>query len=214
MEFDRNVFCRSLEQLKAYDFVRSGDKGDSCYAWHLNIPVAEYCTIYEKTYTILSRFWIQPEDWVLKELARYDTILQVSISALDPVQHREIILNNLWRYEDFGGRVVPRVVTTAFNDDHKDLWDIQDDLMALPHAFQQPLKVRGIGTYKKKGMQPGMNPFLPLLDIDRFHKTKNYTNGKFTARWMSAGDLYHSWGCYGKCTTCSNECATCQGLWG
>ena len=200
MIFREDLFSKDLERLDV-DWVRNGVNGDPSLDWPLALQPVQTCNVYDKICVILTRFWKTPDDFILTQLAKYDTIIHGSISAVDPEPHRQVILESLERFEDLGGRSVPRVVTFAFKEDQYKLRDIQDQLMSLPRAFQQPMRVRGT------------NPFLPLLDMDQYKGAPANTSGKLSNRWRTAGDLYGSRGCYSHCYDCWNQCMSIPEVW-
>ena len=165
------------------------------------VTTAEFCDLYDKTTVLLTRFWKTPDDFLLEKLADAEVIIHGSLSALDPLAHRTKILRELERYEEIGGRSVRRIITAAFRTELDDYWTVQDDLMSLPYAFQQPLRIRST------------NPFIDLFDLEKYHGLPSNTSGKVTKKWRSAGDLYGSRGCYSHCYECSNRCATNPRVW-
>jgi len=122
---------------------------DPSLDWLLAVRVAEFCDSFDKDTVILTRFLVEADSRVFCRLARIGAIIHGSVSALDPPQHRERILSNLWNYEEAGGRAVPRIITAWFSDERPDLWEVQDELMSLNSAFQQPLRIRGDSPVNK-----------------------------------------------------------------
>ena len=164
--------------------------------------VAELRDTYDKTTVLLMLFGVEPSDAHLRRLSRVECIIHGSVSATDPPRHRERVLTNLDRYEAMGGRAVRRVITAWFNDEQPALWEVQDRLMSMGNAFQQPLRIRG------------RSPVNVLLDLSRHGPTFSNTDGRLTNRWRSAGDVgYGSRGCYSHCHDCSNQCMSKIVLW-
>jgi len=125
-----------------------------------------------------------------------------SASTIDPPRHRERVLRNLDRYEAMGGRALRRVITAWFKDEQSALWEVQDRLMSMASAFQQPLRIRG------------QSPVNGLLDLSRYGPTVSNTDGRLTNRWRSAGDAgYSSRGCFSHCYDCSIQCMSKVVLW-
>ena len=132
----------ALESIKS-DYVRNGVNGEPSFDWDLTASVAEICDTCDKTTILLTRFGVEPSTQILERLARIDCVIHGSVSAIDPARHGYRVLDNLERYEDVGGHSVRRVITAWFNYEQSSLWDIQDDLMSMDKAFEQPLRIRG-----------------------------------------------------------------------
>ena len=175
--FNGQLLAKDLERLE-WDYVRNGVMGDPSLDWLLAVRVAEFCDSYDKETVILTRFLVEADSPVFCRFARIGAIMHGSVSALDPPQHRQRILSNLWNYEEAGGRAVPRIITAWFKDDRSDLWEVQDEHMALNRAFQQPLRIRGNSPVNK------------WLDLNRYFPTFSNTDGRLTNRWRSAHDLH------------------------
>jgi hypothetical protein len=180
--FNEQLLAKDLERLE-WDFVRNGVMGDPSLDWLLAVRIAEFCDTFDKETVILTRFLVEADSPVFCRFARIGAIIHGSVSALDPPQHRERILRSLWQYEKAGGRAIPRIITAWFSDERPDLWEVQDELMSLNRAFQQPLRIRGDSPVNK------------WLDLNRYFSTFSNTDGRLTNRWRSAHDLYGSHGC-------------------
>lgn len=191
-----------LERITS-DIVRNGVNGEPSVNWSIATVTAEFSDLFDKATILNTRFAVEPNQLILARLARIDTIVHGSVSALDPPRHIERILGNLWNYEAVGGRSVPRVITAWFNDEANHLWEVQDELMGLTRAFQQPLRIRGPSPVNK------------LLDMDYYGPTISNTDGRISGRWKSAHDAgYGSRGCYSKCYECINKCSSAPYIWG
>lgn len=139
MIFREDLFARDLEQLDV-DWVRNGVVGNPSVDWTIAIQPTETCNLFDKVCVIPTQFWRIPDDFILTQLAKHDTIIHGYISAVDPEPHKRIILDSLQEYEDLGGRSIPGVVTLAFKKDQYELWSIQNELMSVPCAFQQAMR--------------------------------------------------------------------------
>jgi hypothetical protein len=201
MRLNPCLLVKDLQSIRS-DYVRNGVNGDPSFDWDLSVRVAELCDTYDKTTVLPTRFGIEPSDIHLRRLARVECIMHGSLSAIDPPRHRERVLSSLDRYEALGGRPVRRVITAWFNDEQSALWEVQDRLMSMGKAFQQPLRIRG------------QSPVNALLDLSRYGPTVSNTDGRLTNRWKSAGDTgYGSRGCYSHCYECPNQCMSKVALW-
>lgn len=151
--------------------------GDPSLYWLLAVRVAEFCNQYDKETVILTRVLVEADTPVFCRFARIGAIIHGSVSALVPPRHREWIFRNLWQYEQVGGRALLRIITAWFSPDRSDPWEVQDELMSLTCAFQQPLRIRGDSPVNK------------WLDLDHYFPTFSNTDNRLTNRWRSAHDL-------------------------
>jgi len=180
------------------DCVRNGVTGDPSTDWPLGIRTMRFADQYDITTIFLTRFWKVPSDYEFAQMTKSEAIIHGSVSALDPQEHIDIILDSLERYEDLGGRSIRRVVTAPFKDESP-LWDVQDELMSLPNVLQQPLRFRGT------------NPFIHLFDLSKVHGVKSNTSGKITNRWRSGKKFLtarytDTAGCLTNCWDCGHQC--------
>lgn len=141
MEFREHPLARDIDRLED-EWGRNGVVGAPAFAWDLTRDVTRFLDQWGITVVHLTRFWEEPDDLLLAELARYEGIIYGSVSILDPPAIRNRVLHNLDRYEEFGGRSVCRVVTVALKEE-SELWDLHADLMHLDSVLEQPYDSRG-----------------------------------------------------------------------
>ncbi|MBY8997414.1 MAG: hypothetical protein KGD60_06765 [Candidatus Thorarchaeota archaeon] len=188
---------RQLEPLIG-NCVRNGVKGDPSEDWELGIKTMEFCDQYDITTIFLTRVGEIPSEQQFTQMAMSEAIIHGSVSALDPTEHIDIILDALERYEELGGRSVRRVITVPLREDSP-LWDTQDELMDLSNVLHQPLRFRGA------------NPFADQFDLSVCEGVKSNTTGKVTNRWRSAKKFLtrrysHTAGCITNCWDCGHHC--------
>lgn len=193
---------RREKEYSWISFLRDGEKGDPSLSWEIATRISEIG--YEHGFSLarLTKFIQEPSDEQLVRQADSKTVLHGSVSALDPFDIRQRVLESLERYDVLGGRVVHRVITADFQSDLKDLWELQDSLMEMKNVLQQPLRLRK------------SNPFLKLINPSALEPTVSHLSEKRIARWKTAGAIYDAQGCYShKCYLCENKCMTEESLW-
>lgn len=160
-----------------HDITWDRVNGRSRYSWELVRDIIEFYDMFYKTTILLTRFGLEPPPYILERPAIVDTIVHVSASTRNPSLHRERVLCNLERYKDVGGRAVRRVVTAWCKDEESELCEIQNDLMSMDSAFQQPLRIRR------------SSPLSGYLDLWRYEPTISNTDCRVSYRWWSASDI-------------------------
>jgi hypothetical protein len=206
MNYKEHLLARDLEGI-GEDWVRWGLKYDPSPDWRLTAKCFELARDFEKVSATITAIWRRPDYEILLRMARADVVLHGSVSALVPEPHRRTILDTLDKYEQMGGRSVPRVGTFQFKED-SDLWDIQNELMDLPNALEQTWKVR-LGT----------SPIAKHLDTSVYVPAPTYTSGAPSKFWRipfgKHGVYPRKRGCRAAhCWDCPHACMTDDGVWG
>lgn len=177
------------------NWIRIGVHGDPCEAWALTVETCRVIVECHKVPVVISRLWTLPDADTLQALASLGVVLHVSLCALDNDGFLGPRLKVLHDFAATGGRGVLRLVTFAWTD------------LALIER-QDALALGGLPVLEQPARLIRTNPTFAQVDADAYHPYHNYTDGKPSTRWYTAGPLYQGLACVEGCPSCSHACYT------
>jgi len=176
-------------------WIRIGVNGEPGEDWPLTIRVCRIIQDHGKTPVVLTRLWNYPTPEILRDLAETGAVLQVSSCALDSdfwLSRAKDVINT---YTSYKGLALLRLVTFVFKD--PELMKKQEQLYHWGgFILEQPARLQRT------------NPTWETVDQDKYKPYHDYTTGKSTNRWWTAGTLFDGPTCGDGCYKCANKCYT------
>lgn len=194
MVLREDLLKKDLRKLEA-DWVRIGVNGEPSCDWDLTLKVTRLCTEGGKRVVILTRLLRLPSDEALRELARLNVALNLTMCALDGDWDTRLKVAR--RYRELGGLAVIRLVSFAFaGTRHR----AEQDLLAhLAFLYDVPVLEQPARLIKT-------NPVWGLVEGESYKPYRGYVSAN--SRWLCAGRQLNngSMTCEGYCPTCPYKC--------
>lgn len=136
--------ARIENTVKRYpgSWFRIGTMGDPCHDWELTLKVCEWLGRI-KTPVIVTKHWRTLPDSYLRRLAKCDTVINTSISALDTLPERSHRLNQFERIKKANIKSILRVVSVDFGQTSwgQGLSSVQSELLKNELVIDNPLRI-------------------------------------------------------------------------
>ncbi len=182
-------------------WIRIGVDGAPSWDWELTTRCAEIVAEKGKTPVIITRMWKRPTERQIERMIRRETILNITVSAVDEKEELRERVKLAEEYQEKGGKVALRVVTFAFKE-KDERWEKQGELMrGKIQTLEQPARI-----LRKTEKTRRKNSMWEEVERERYKPYQSYMTGKKNARWRTAGKLYEGKACISACPECEIKC--------
>jgi hypothetical protein len=123
-------------------WFRIGTMGDPCHDWDLTLRICR--ELHEiRIPVIVTKHWAQIPSDKIKELIKYNVIVNTSISPLDDKFELKYRLNEFLKLKILGVKSVLRIVSCKFGETYNGLKlkEIQEDLFRNYPTIDNPLRI-------------------------------------------------------------------------
>jgi len=171
------------------EWYRIGTAGDPCHDWTHTVAIINALWHVHKTPVIITKHWIQMEDWHIEKLRTLGAIVNTSTSGMDTDGEIQYRITQMERIKAEGVRSICRVVTCNYGHSEwaKECKEKQDYLLSLKPIIDNPLRARKA------------NPHVINGDIVLTRKEESVGGGKYVS-------LHNETPYLGKCNDCPDQC--------